>query len=89
VEVVGRWSDLPTEQEIDVGDAEVVLAYGGGSTIDTGKATSARTGLPLVSVPTTYSGAEWTKFFGVRDRDRTCTAVVAVPTTRRSSTTST
>jgi alcohol dehydrogenase class IV len=70
VEVVGRRSDLPTEEEIDVGDAEVVLAFGGGSTIDTGKATSARTGLPLVSVPTTYSGAEWTKFFGVRDRDR-------------------
>lgn len=70
VEVVGRWSDLPTEEEFDVGDAEVVLAFGGGSTIDTGKATSARTGLPLVCVPTTYSGAEWTNFFGVRDRDR-------------------
>jgi maleylacetate reductase len=68
--VVGRWSDLPTEQEIDVGDAEVLLALGGGSTIDTGKGTSARTGLPLVSVPTTYSGAEWSNFFGVRDRGR-------------------
>jgi maleylacetate reductase len=31
---------------------------------------SAETGLPLVSVPTTYSGAEWTTFFGVRDPDR-------------------
>jgi maleylacetate reductase len=70
VDVVGRWSDLPTEQEVDVGDAEVVLALGGGSTIDTGKATSTRTGVPLVSVPTTYSGAEWTNFFGVRDRGR-------------------
>ena len=29
-----------------------------------------RRGLPLVSVPTTYSGAEWTPFFGVRDADR-------------------
>ena len=27
-------------------------------------------GLPLVSVPTTYSGAEWTPTFGVRDPDR-------------------
>jgi maleylacetate reductase len=70
VDVVGRWSDLPTGQEVDVGDAEVVLAFGGGSTIDTGKAVSARTGLPLVCIPTTYSGAEWTNFFGVRDRDR-------------------
>ena len=26
--------------------------------------------LPLVSVPTTYSGAEWTTFFGVRSTDR-------------------
>jgi maleylacetate reductase len=31
---------------------------------------SAQTGLPLVSVPTTYSGAEWTGYFGVRDADR-------------------
>ena len=30
------------------------------------KAASAETGLPLVSVPTTYSGAEWTPIFGVR-----------------------
>jgi maleylacetate reductase len=70
VQVIGRWSALPTEQEVDVGDAEVVLAFGGGSTIDTGKRVSATTGLPLVSVPTTYSGAEWTDYFGVRGPDR-------------------
>ncbi len=70
VDVVGRWSDLPTEREIDVGDAKVVLALGGGSTIDTAKRVSATTGLPLVSVPTTYSGAEWTGYFGVRDPER-------------------
>jgi maleylacetate reductase len=70
VGVVGRWSDLPTEREIDVGAAEVVLALGGGSTIDTAKRVSAQTGLPLVSVPTTYSGSEWTQYFGVRDADR-------------------
>jgi maleylacetate reductase len=44
-----------------------LLAVGGGSAIDTAKAVSARTGLPVVSVPTTYSGAEWTTSFGVRD----------------------
>jgi len=47
-----------------------VLAVGGGSAIDLAKAVSAATGLPVVSVPTTYSGAEWTTFFGVRDPDR-------------------
>jgi len=70
VQVVGRWSELPTEQDVDVGDAQVVLAIGGGSTIDTAKRVSAKTGLALVSVPTTYSGAEWTDFFGVRGPDR-------------------
>jgi alcohol dehydrogenase class IV len=68
--VLGRWSDLPTELAIDPGDAEVVLALGGGSTIDTAKRVSAESGLPLVSVPTTYSGAEWTRFFGIRDARR-------------------
>jgi maleylacetate reductase len=46
-----------------------ILAVGGGSAIDTGKAVSARTGLPLVSVPTTYSGAEWTPGFGILDEE--------------------
>jgi maleylacetate reductase len=44
-----------------------LLAVGGGSAIDTAKAVSAESGLPVVSVPTTYSGAEWTPGFGVRD----------------------
>jgi maleylacetate reductase len=69
-EVVGHWSELPTAETIDVGDAEVLLALGGGSTIDTTKRISVETGLPLVSVPTTYSGAEWTDYFGVRDTGR-------------------
>jgi maleylacetate reductase len=47
--------------------ADGLVALGGGSTIDTAKAVSATTGLPLVSIPTTYSGAEWTDYFGVRD----------------------
>ena len=70
VDVVGRWADLPTEEQIDVEDAQALLAVGGGSTIDTAKRVSAGTGLPLVSVPTTYSGAEWTDYFGVRDSQR-------------------
>jgi maleylacetate reductase len=70
VEVVGRWSELPTDETIDVGSAEVLLALGGGSTIDTAKRVSAETGLPIVSVPTTYSGSEWTTYYGVRDTGR-------------------
>jgi maleylacetate reductase len=51
-------------------DADGLLAVGGGSAIDTAKAVSARRDLPVVSVPTTYSGAEWTPGFGVRDEAR-------------------
>ncbi|HYM63610.1 MAG TPA: iron-containing alcohol dehydrogenase [Gaiellaceae bacterium] len=51
-------------------DADGLLAVGGGSAIDTAKAVSARRDLPVVSVPTTYSGAEWTAGFGVRDETR-------------------
>jgi maleylacetate reductase len=47
--------------------ADALIALGGGSAIDTTKAVSAETRLPMVSIPTTYSGAEWTQGFGMRD----------------------
>ena len=74
VEPGGRWREVPSDRVEDATraaeEADVVLALGGGSAIDLGKAISAATGLPLVSVPTTYAGAEWTTFYGVRDPER-------------------
>ncbi len=74
VEPAGRWSEVPSDRIADAAAAasaaDGVLAVGGGSAIDLGKAISASAGLPLVSVPTTYAGAEWTTYFGVRDPRR-------------------
>jgi maleylacetate reductase len=74
VETVGRWSEVPSEKIGEAAartrDADGLVALGGGSAIDLAKAISAETGLPVVSVPTTYAGAEWTRFFGIRDPDR-------------------
>lgn len=74
VEVVGRWSEVPSDRIDEAAKAtegaDALLAVGGGSAIDLAKAISVETGLQVVSVPTTYSGAEWTPSFGVRDHDR-------------------
>ena len=71
-DVAGRWTEVPSERIPDaaalVGDG--VLAVGGGSAIDLGKAISAESGTEVVSVPTTYAGAEWTPYFGIRDPGR-------------------
>jgi len=66
----GWWSEVPSENVPVTPEADGLLAVGGGSAIDTAKHASAETGLPLVAVPTTYSGAEWTAFYGIRSPDR-------------------
>jgi maleylacetate reductase len=72
-----RWDEVPTDRIEDVaaaaGGGDGLLAVGGGSAIDLAKAVSVAAGLPVVSVPTTYSGAEWTPTFGVRDPNRRMT----------------
>ncbi len=67
-----RWAEVPSERIADAAEqaGDGVVAVGGGSAIDLGKAISAEAELPLVSVPTTYAGAEWTPYFGVRDPER-------------------
>src|SRR3954452_3337101 len=70
VAAVGRWSEVPSDRLEVPAEADGLLAVGGGSAIDTAKSASAQAGLPVVSVPTTYSGAEWTPSYGIRTPDR-------------------
>jgi maleylacetate reductase len=72
VRTAARWTEVPSERISDAATQarDGVIALGGGSAIDLGKAISAEAGVPVVSVPTTYAGAEWTPFFGIRDRAR-------------------
>ena len=67
-----RWSEVPSFRIAEAAEQAGggVVALGGGSAIDLGKAISAEANVPLVSVPTTYAGAEWTPYFGIRDPDR-------------------
>jgi maleylacetate reductase len=74
LEVAGRWREVPSDR-LDAAaeaarDADGIVALGGGSAIDLGKALSSVVERPLVSVPTTYSGAEWTTYYGIRSSDR-------------------
>ncbi|OAL54675.1 putative maleylacetate reductase [Pyrenochaeta sp. DS3sAY3a] len=44
--------------------ADCIISVGGGSTTGLGKALSVRTGLPHISIPTTYAGSEMTPVLG-------------------------
>ncbi|HKP17369.1 MAG TPA: iron-containing alcohol dehydrogenase [Gaiellaceae bacterium] len=70
IPATARWSEIPSDRIAVPREVDGILAVGGGSAIDTGKAASAASDLPLVSVPTTYAGAEWTTFFGIRTPQR-------------------
>ncbi|MFF0732634.1 maleylacetate reductase [Streptomyces chartreusis] len=47
--------------------ADGCVAVGGGSSIGLGKAIALRTGLPLIAVPSTYSGSEMTPVWGLTE----------------------
>jgi alcohol dehydrogenase class IV len=48
-------------------NADCAVAVGGGSTIGFGKAIALTSGLPVVAVPTTYSGSEMTTIWGLSE----------------------
>ncbi len=47
--------------------ADCCVAVGGGSTIGLGKAIAAASGMPVLAVPTTYSGSEMTPIYGLTE----------------------
>ncbi|MEU2859275.1 maleylacetate reductase [Streptomyces mirabilis] len=77
---VGRFTEAGMHVPADVAaaavkaareaDADGCLAIGGGSTIGLGKAIALETGLPVISVPTTYAGSEMTPIWGLTENGR-------------------
>ena len=63
--------------------ADGLIAVGGGSAIGLAKAIALETGLPILALPTTYSGSEGTPIFGMTDGERKITGrdVKVVPRT--------
>ncbi len=55
-------------------NADGLIAVGGGSAIGLAKAIAHETALPMLAVPTTYSGSEATIIFGLSEADRKVTA---------------
>ena len=47
--------------------ADCLVAIGGGSTIGLAKAIALDTGLPIIAIPTTYSGSEMTPIYGLTE----------------------
>src|SRR5262245_13170111 len=50
-------------------NADCCIAIGGGSTIGFGKAIALTSGLPVIAVPTTYSGSEMTTIWGLSEKN--------------------
>src|ERR1700688_2275090 len=64
-------------------DGDGLIAEGGGRAIGLANAVALETGLPILALPTTYSGSEGTPIFGMTDGERKITGrdVKVVPRT--------
>jgi maleylacetate reductase len=62
IEVVSAAREMAQSLQVDC-----CVAVGGGSTIGFGKAIALTSGLPVVAVPTTYSGSEMTTIWGISE----------------------
>lgn len=54
-------------------DVDVIVSVGGGSTTGLAKAVALTTGIPIIAVPTTYSGSEATNVWGLTEASRKTT----------------
>jgi maleylacetate reductase len=70
VEVAERARAAAREHAVDA-----LVSIGGGSTTGLAKAVALTTGLPIVAVPTTYSGSEATDVWGLTESGRKTTGV--------------
>lgn len=78
IEVAQDARTVARESSIDL-----LVCVGGGSTTGLAKAIALETGLPIIAVPTTYSGSEGTNVWGLTESARKTTGVDAaiLPTT--------
>ena len=89
--LVGRFTDVQEHVPQGIADAaraaavearaDCLLSIGGGSVVGTAKAVAVEARLPIVAVPTTYSGSEMTPTWGLTEggRKRTARSPDALP----------